>query len=65
MQKYIGSEGKSPKINKLGGSEWAKAKAKVKKSINDIAEDLVKLYATRATLKGHKYAKDTPMAKSI
>ena len=59
VQKYIGSEGKSPKINKLGSAEWSKAKAKVRKSINEIAQDLVKLYATRATLKGHKYSKDT------
>ena len=59
VQKYIGSEGKTPKVNKLGSAEWTKAKAKVRKSINEIAQDLVKLYATRATLKGHKYNKDT------
>ena len=59
VQKYIGSEGKTPKINKLGGAEWQKAKAKVRKSINEIAEDLVKLYAARSTLTGYKYAKDT------
>ena len=59
VQKYIGSEGKSPKINKLGSVEWQKAKSKVKKSINEIAEDLVKLYAARTTVKGHKYSKDT------
>lgn len=59
IQKYIGSEGKSPKINKLGGAEWQKAKAKARKSINEIAEDLVKLYATRTTVKGHKFSKDT------
>lgn len=59
VQKYIGSEGKTPKVNKLGSNEWSKAKAKVKKSINEIAEDLVKLYATRATLKGYKFSKDT------
>ncbi|MEO2508839.1 transcription-repair coupling factor [Clostridium paraputrificum] len=59
VQKYIGSEGKSPKVNKLGGSEWQKAKSKVKKSINEIAEDLVKLYAARAAVKGYKYSKDT------
>ncbi|MEG0132876.1 MAG: transcription-repair coupling factor [Clostridium sp.] len=60
VQKYIGGEGKSPKINKLGGSEWAKARSKVKKSVEDIAEDLVKLYAIRSTLKGHRYSEDTP-----
>lgn len=59
VQKYIGSEGKMPKISKLGSAEWGKAKAKVRKSINEIAQDLVKLYATRATLKGYKYNKDT------
>lgn len=59
VQKYIGSEGKFPKVNKLGGAEWQKAKSKVKKSINEIAEDLVKLYAARASVKGYKYSKDT------
>lgn len=59
VQKYIGSEGKSPKVNKLGGAEWQKAKSKVRKSINEIAQDLVKLYAARSTLKGHKFTRDT------
>lgn len=65
VQKYIGSEGKAPKVNKLGGSEWAKAKNKVKKSIEEIAEDLVKLYAVRSTLKGHKYSQDTVWQKQF
>ena len=59
VQKYFGSEGNSPKINKFGGAEWQKAKAKARKSINEIAQDLVKLYAARATLKGHSFGKDT------
>lgn len=65
VQKYIGNEGKTPKINKLGGSEWAKAKRKVKKSIEEIAEDLVKLYAIRSTLNGFKYSKDTVWQKQF
>lgn len=65
VQKYIGSEGKSPKVNKLGGTEWQKAKAKVKNSINEIAEDLVKLYAARSTLKGHKFSRDTEWQKQF
>ena len=59
IQKYIGSEGKNPKVNKLGSNEWQKAKSKVRTSINKIAEDLVKLYAARSTIKGHKFSKDT------
>lgn len=65
VQKYIGQEGKNPKINKLGGTEWAKAKSKVKKSIEAIAEDLVKLYAARATLKGYRFSKDTVWQKQF
>ncbi|GAA0745287.1 transcription-repair coupling factor [Clostridium oceanicum] len=59
VQKYIGSEGKKPRVNKLGNSEWTKTKNKVKKSIEEIAEDLVKLYAIRSTLTGHKFSEDT------
>lgn len=65
VQKYIGSEGKAPKVNKLGGSEWTKAKAKAKKSINEIAGDLVKLYASRAALRGYKFSKDTPWQRQF
>ena len=65
IQKYIGSEGKKPKVNKLGSNEWVKAKAKVKNSINQIAEELVKLYATRSALKGFKFSKDTVWQKQF
>ncbi|MDT8715740.1 transcription-repair coupling factor [Clostridium sp. 19966] len=65
VQKYIGSEGKSPKVNKLGGSEWIKAKSKVKKSINEIAESLVKLYAERSTVRGYSFSSDTVWQKQF
>ncbi len=60
VQKYIGSEGKPPKIYKLGGTEWSKAKVKVKESIKKMAEDLVKLYAIRQKVEGHAFSADTP-----
>ena len=65
VQKYIGSEGKNPKVSKLGGTEWVKAKAKVRTSINEIAQDLVKLYAARSTVKGFKFSKDTEWQKQF
>lgn len=65
IQKYIGNEGKAPKVNKLGSAEWQKAKAKARKSINEIAQDLVKLYAMRSTVKGHKFSKDTEWQKQF
>lgn len=65
VQKYIGSEGKIPKVNKLGTAEWQKAKNKARSSINEIAEDLVKLYAARAAVKGFSFGKDTEWQKQF
>ncbi len=65
IQKYIGSDTVQPKVNKLGSSEWAKTKTKVKKAIEDMASDLVKLYAARQTVKGYKFSSDTPWQKQF
>ena len=61
IQKYIGSEGIKPKLNKLGGTEWAKTKQKVRKKIKDIADKLIKLYAAREKAKGFQYSPDTDL----
>lgn len=58
VQKYVASEGKKPTINKLGGGEWQKTKKRVAAKIEDIADDLIDLYATRAAEKGFAFAKD-------
>lgn len=65
IQKYIGSDTVKPKVNKLGSSEWVKTKTKVKKAIEDMASDLIKLYAARQTVKGYKFSKDTPWQKQF
>lgn len=59
VQKYIGGEARSPRLNKLSGIEWQKAKQKAKKSVELIAQDLIKLYAKRSKLKGYSFSKDT------
>ncbi len=59
VQKYIGGEEKAPKISKLGGAEWKRTKAKVKKAIEDMAQDLLKLYASRKSSKGYGFSKDS------
>lgn len=59
IQKYVGSEEKEPKINKLGGSEWIRAKNKVRASVQDIADDLIKLYAERQSAPGFAFGQDT------
>ena len=59
VQKYIGTGSAAPKLNKLGGQDWAKAKAKARKAVQIMAEDLVALYAKRAAAQGFVYGADT------
>lgn len=58
VQKYVSSESKTPRINKLGGNEWAKTKRRVASKVEDIADELVDLYAKRETAKGYAFPKD-------
>ncbi|MFC4303357.1 transcription-repair coupling factor [Cohnella boryungensis] len=60
IQKYVGNEDKEPKISKLGGAEWNRAKSKVRSSVQDIADDLIKLYAERQATTGFGFGDDTP-----
>ncbi len=58
IQKYSAREGAKPKINSIGGSSWAKTKARVKKKLKDIAGKLIKLYAERKLAKGFAFPVD-------
>ena len=58
IQKYIGSDSIKPKVSKMGGSDWVKAKKKAKKDIEEMAKDLVELYAKRQTVKGYAFEED-------
>lgn len=57
VQKYLGGEGE--RLSKLGGREWSNTKAKVKKAVKELAEDLVAIYSERMMKKGHKFGEDT------
>ncbi|HWO94952.1 MAG TPA: transcription-repair coupling factor [Bacillus sp. (in: firmicutes)] len=65
VQKYVGSEGKEPKLYKLGGNDWKKVKKKVESSVQDIADDLIKLYAEREASKGYAFSPDGDMQRSF
>ena len=65
VQKYIGAEGKTPKINKMGGAEWARTTAKIKDSLREYAQELVDLYAKRSQIKGHAFGEDTVWQKEF
>ncbi|WP_241432122.1 transcription-repair coupling factor [Ilumatobacter nonamiensis] len=58
IRQYVGGE--APKMNKLGGSDFAKTKSKVKSEVRQVAQELVLLYQQRVTAEGHQFAQDTP-----
>lgn len=65
IQKYIGSDGITPKINKLSGSDWKVTKAKAKAAIAEMAHELLDLYARRKMQKGHAFSEDTVWQKEF
>lgn len=65
VQKYVASEGKEPKLYKLGGSDWKRVKSKVQTSVQNIADDLIKLYAEREASKGYAFSPDSDMQRDF
>lgn len=59
IQRYIGSEGRPPKLDKIGGTSWETKKQKARKSAEDLAEHLIHLYARRKQSQGFPFPKDT------
>lgn len=65
IQKYAGADAKKPRLNRLGGTEWNKTKTRVKGAVQEIAKDLVKLYAARQEKEGYQYGSDTVWQKEF
>ncbi|MEI8217019.1 MAG: transcription-repair coupling factor [Eubacteriales bacterium] len=65
IQRYIGGDGITPKINKLSSGEWSKTKLKIKAAIEDMAKDLLQLSAERSLEKGFAFSKDTPWQREF
>ena len=66
LYKYIGnSADKQVKLNRLGGNEWNKTKARVKASTDELAKKLIALYAERENAKGYAFSPDTPWQKDF
>ena len=59
LQKYAGQDAKKPKLNKLNSVEWKKTKSRVRGAVQEIAKELVLLYAKRQEMKGHQFSQDT------
>ena len=65
IQKYVSAEDRHPRINKLGGHEWARTKRRVAHRIEDIADDLIDLYAKRSHEKGFAFPPDDSEQKKF
>ncbi len=65
IQKYIGNDETKPKVTKLSGGDWKKKTAKVKRAVEEMAEDLILLYAKRSNRKGYSFSKDQAWQKDF
>lgn len=61
IRKYSSGEGKVPKINKLGSSQWQKTKAKARNKVDDIADKLIEIYSARINQPGYAFPVDNEM----
>ena len=59
VQRYIGSQESAPRLSKMGGAEWERAKQKVRSGVKQLAFDLVAMYAHRQATKGYAFSEDT------
>ncbi|MEL6718465.1 MAG: DEAD/DEAH box helicase, partial [Bacteroidota bacterium] len=58
ISRFVGKDGKAPRLDKIGSDAWKKLKQKTKKKVKDIAGELIKLYAKRRASKGHGFPQD-------
>jgi transcription-repair coupling factor (superfamily II helicase) len=65
IQKYAAADAKPPKLNKLGGNEWTKTKSRTKAAVNEIADELVALYAARQQKNGFVFSPETVWQKEF
>ena len=65
VQKYRSQEGAKPTLNRLGTGQWEKTKARVKKAMKDMTDELLKLYAQRQSAQGHTFPTDTEWMKEF
>ncbi len=63
LSRYVGGE--TPTVHKLGGSDWAKSKARARKAVREIAAQLIQLYAARQNSQGHAFGPDTPWQREL
>lgn len=63
VTRYVGGE--APALDRLGGADWTKRKARARKAVREIAAELIKLYAARQATQGHAFGPDTPWQREL
>ena len=65
LTRYIGPDARQPTPTRLGSPEWRTTKSRVKEAVEEVAQDLLELYARRNVVVGHAFASDTPWQKEL
>jgi transcription-repair coupling factor (superfamily II helicase) len=65
VQRYVGAEGHPPRLDRLGGLTWEKARSKASRHVRALAEELLQLYAQRAALPGHRFPPADEMFRDL
>jgi transcription-repair coupling factor (superfamily II helicase) len=65
VQKYVGGEGQTPRLDKMGGGAWEKAKLKARAAVEELARDLLKIYARREMSQGFRYGQPDRMFREF
>src|SRR5216110_3046918 len=65
VQRYSSAEGNQPTLDRLGGIGWQKTKAKAKRAMRDMADELLRLYAERKLVPGHAFPQDAPWQREF
>ena len=63
LSRYVGAE--TPSLDKMGGADWTKRKARARKAVREISAELIKLYAARQATKGHAFAPDNDWQREL
>ena len=65
VERYSAEEGRAPSVHRIGGTTWARVKAKTRKAIHDMAEELLRHYALRKARPGRAFSADTPWQREL
>jgi len=60
LSRYVGADDRDPPLNRLGTQDWARTKENTRRAVEEVARELLELYAARSSVAGHAFSPDTP-----